>query len=112
MSQVVNPSEARRDRAVTLLENAPVDHCETWVESGGMLITKVHTKTIGCYYAMTLTDLMDEDDKLELKRLEEELGGSINYLTVEIDSYNGPHRQFPGSTSFIYTTVYGGPVEY
>lgn len=100
--------EARRDHIATRLAAAEVDRCETWVETDSLLITKVFTQSVGHYYAMTVTDLIGPEDTAELLRLEGELGRPLEACGVEVESYDRPHPYFPGSSSFIYQTVYGG----
>jgi hypothetical protein len=91
-----------------MISEGKIDSATTWVETSALLITRVTGKPFQQYFMIVMTDLLDEDDVDELRRLEAELGKSLADCVVERERIHKPHRSFPGSRYFDLVTVYGG----
>lgn len=108
MRQTDTTTNSGRASRTQLLEDAAVDHCETWCETDAMLVTKVFTEEIGCYYVLVLTDLAGPEEDLVLSALTKELGGKLEDFIADEEHYDRRHPDFPGSRSFTYRTLYAG----
>jgi hypothetical protein len=91
-----------------MISQGRIDAATTWVETSALLVTKVTGEPFQQYFMLVITNMMDEEDVDELRRLEGELGKSLADCVVEREWYEKAHPAFPGSTSFHVVTVYGG----
>lgn len=110
MLRLITSEEAREAASDTLgmIYTGKVDGTKTWVETDALLVTEVLGEPFGRYFMIVMTDDFSEDDRDELDRLEAELGKSLADCVVERERHEQPHPFFPGSTSFVLVTVYGG----
>ncbi|GGW89376.1 hypothetical protein [Streptomyces noursei] len=70
----------------------------------GLIISKQHGAEVGAFWYLVITDIMSDNDRLELEDLSAELGAPWQSRVLEAEYSARPNPQLPGSTqSFLYT---------